>query len=97
MSNNDDESISNPSDNKTFQEIVAARFSRRSFLEGGLAAAAGAMSIGGISSLLRAVPAHASPVVPLLGFSAIPVSSADTCGSGRLHRQGIDRVGGSRV
>lgn len=78
MSNNDDESISNPSDNKTFEDVVAARFSRRSFLGGGLAAAAGAMSIGGISSLLQAVPAQASPGSPLLGFSAIPVSSADT-------------------
>ena len=78
MSNHDDESISNPSSNETFQEVVSARFSRRSFLGGGLAAA-GAISIGGgIGSLLKAVPANGSPGAPLLGFTGIPVSAADT-------------------
>jgi uncharacterized protein len=77
MSNHDDESMSNTSNNETFQEVVEARISRRSFLGGGLAAA-GVISIGGIDSLLKAVPAHGSRRERLLGFTGIPVSSADT-------------------
>src|SRR5918999_2933098 len=77
MSSHDDDSISNPSSNETFQEIVAARISRRSFLGGGLAAA-GAISLGGVDSLLQAMPAHGGSRKPLLGFEGIPVSSADT-------------------
>jgi len=76
MSSNDDESISNLSNNVTFQEVVAARVSRRSFLGGGLAAA-GAISLGGVSTLLKAAPVSCSPGRPLLGFRGIPVSSAD--------------------
>src|SRR5918999_6271109 len=77
MSSHDDDSISNPSSNETFQEIVAARISRRSFLGGGLATA-GAISLGGVDSLLQAMPAHGGSRKPLLGFQAIPVSAADT-------------------
>ncbi|HTE18938.1 MAG TPA: PhoX family phosphatase, partial [Armatimonadota bacterium] len=74
----DDDSISNPSSNETFAEVVAARISRRSFLEGSLAVAALAAT-GGVGSLLNAVPAEARPNRgPLLGFEGIPVSTADT-------------------
>jgi secreted PhoX family phosphatase len=72
----DDDSISNPSKNEHFKEIVAARLSRRSFLGGGLATAA--LALGGVSSLLEAVPARADGRRSLLGFTGIPVSTADT-------------------
>ena len=36
MSNFDDDSVSNDSDNETFEEVVAARLSRRGFLGGRL-------------------------------------------------------------
>ena len=78
MANNDEDMVSNPSDNETFDEIVAFRVSRRGFLGGGLAAAA-AVSLGGVGSLLSAVPVSANRRHgPLLGFTGIPVSSADT-------------------
>jgi secreted PhoX family phosphatase len=77
MSNHDDDSISNPSNNETFQEVLAARVSRRSFIGGGLAAAS-AISMGGISSLLQAMPARGGHGKTLLGFKSVPVSSADT-------------------
>jgi secreted PhoX family phosphatase len=80
MTNNDDDSVSNTSGNRTFQELVEARMSRRGFLGSGLAAAA-TLSLGGIGALLRAVPASAKTNGtggPLLGFQGIPVSTADT-------------------
>jgi uncharacterized protein len=80
MTNNDDDSVSNTSGNRTFQEVVEARMSRRGFLGSGLAAAA-TLSLGGIGALLRAVPASAKTNGtgrPLLGFQGIPVSAADT-------------------
>jgi secreted PhoX family phosphatase len=57
----------NPSPNALFQDVVAARLSRRALLQGGLAAAA-------VTVLGRGVPATgASP----LGFTGVPVSTAD--------------------
>jgi len=77
MTQDDDASVSNPSANRTFGEVVAARMSRRGFLGGGLAAAA--LSVGGVGQLLKAVPASAKTKGgSLLGFDGIPVSSADT-------------------
>ncbi|MGH9900727.1 MAG: PhoX family protein, partial [Pyrinomonadaceae bacterium] len=77
MANTDDDNVSNLSDNETFEEVVAARVSRRGFLGGGLAAAA-ALSFGGVGALLKAVPASVSKRGgALLGFEGIPVSSAD--------------------
>jgi len=78
----DNDKISNNSNNRTFQEIVEARVSRRGFLGSGLAAAA-TLSFGGIDALLRAVPASAQDLrrgsrQPLLGFQGVPVSDADT-------------------
>jgi hypothetical protein len=78
----DDDNVRNNSNNRTFQEVVEARVSRRGFLEGGLATAA-AVSLGGVSALLKAVPAAAQnngrgPRKPLLGFQGIAVSDADT-------------------
>jgi secreted PhoX family phosphatase len=46
MRNIDDE-VSNMSNNKTFQEVIEARMSRRRFLGSGLATAA-AFSLGGL-------------------------------------------------
>ena len=77
MADMEDEGISNPSGNETFEQIIANRISRRSFLSGSLAAAAVA-SLGGIGALMKAVPAHAQTNAGLLGFAGIPVSSLDT-------------------
>lgn len=78
MFKQDDEGDSNHSGNRTFQEVIEARMSRRGFLGGGLATAA-ALSLSGVSTLLKAVPASAqNKGGPLLGFTAIPASEADT-------------------
>jgi uncharacterized protein len=82
MRNSDDDKGSNNSNNKTFQEVVDARMSRRGFLGSGLATAA-TFSLGGVSALLKSVPASAQnrgrgSLGPLLGFKPIAVSSADT-------------------
>lgn len=81
MSSIDDGVISNSSNNQTFEEILAARLSRRQVLGSGAGAAALAAA-GGVSSLLTAIPAEARPRhrpnQPLLGFQGIPTSSADT-------------------
>ncbi len=76
MSIIDDDIISNPSSNQTCEDVVAARISRRGFLGGSLALTA-ATSLGGVGSLLHAVPAEARRGGPLLGFPGIPVSEAD--------------------
>jgi secreted PhoX family phosphatase len=81
MRNNDDD-VCNKSNNQTFQEVVDARISRRGFLGSGLATAA-TLSLGGVSALLKAVPASAQnrgrgSRGPLLGFKGIEVSTADT-------------------
>jgi secreted PhoX family phosphatase len=77
MRNSDDDNVSNKSGNQTFQEVIEAHVSRRGFLGSGLAAAA-ALSLGGVDALLRTVPASAQTNGgPLLGFTGIPVSSAD--------------------
>ena len=74
----DGDVISNNSNNQTFQEVVDARMSRRRFLGSGLATAA-AFSLGGVSALLKAVPASADPIAgPLVRFQGILVSDADT-------------------
>ncbi len=77
MNSNDSDNGSNESGNRTFEEVIEARMSRRGFLSGGLATAA-ALSVGGMSALLKAVPASAqSRRRPLLGFQGVPVSTAD--------------------
>lgn len=76
MSNIDDDIISNPSGNETFEQVVSIRLSRRGFLGGSLAVGAAA-ALGGIGSLLHAVPAEARHRGSLLGFQGIPVSEAD--------------------
>ncbi len=77
MSHDNDDSICNSSNNETFQEVVNQRVSRRNFIGGGLAAA-GFVSMGGVGALLNAMPSLNGHRQPLLGFEAIPVSSADT-------------------
>ena len=68
MSSDLDDLGVNPSANATFLTILAARLSRREVLQGGLAAAA-------VALLGRPVPA---PADSLLGFTSVPVSTADT-------------------
>lgn len=70
----------NESRNESFEEVLEKRLSRRGFLEGSLATAAG-VSIGGVGALLKAVPADADARRsrrPLLGFEGIDVSTLDT-------------------
>jgi uncharacterized protein len=89
----EDESVSNPSANETFENIIAERVSRRSLLRGGAAAAGAAVAFTGADALVRAVPAHADGVfrhhgygkgygrpagTPLLGFEGIETSVEDT-------------------
>ncbi len=78
MANIDDDGVSNPSANETFEEVIAKRVSRRSFL-GSTAAVAAFASLGGVGTLLSAVPtaANSHRRHELLGFTAIPVSTAD--------------------
>jgi uncharacterized protein len=75
MNNSDDDNVCNASGNQSFQDVVDARVSRRGFLKSGLTAAA--LSLVGVDALLKAVPASAQTGGPLLGFQAIPVSTAD--------------------
>lgn len=77
MSHIDDGAISNNSSNRTFEEIVEARVSRRGLMGGGLVLAA-TSALSGVSALVTSVPAAAHhQAKPLLGFTGVPVSSAD--------------------
>ena len=83
MSTIDDEMVSNPSTNETFDEVIAARVSRRTMLGGGAAALAAGVVGGGVTQLVGARPAEAwhrpdRPSRPLLGFEGIAPSTADT-------------------
>ena len=71
-----DAPVSNPLMNETFDEVLTARLSRRSLIGGGVATLVGGAALGGVGSLVRALPAAARKK-QLLGFTAIPVSSAD--------------------
>ena len=67
-----DDALSNPSSNPSFEAVLAARYSRRQVLAGGLVAAGAALlGTGG----LRPGPARAAS--GLLGFPGVPVSTAD--------------------
>jgi secreted PhoX family phosphatase len=79
MADFEDPNGSNRSNNKSFQDVLEARFSRRAFVGTGLAAAAG-LTLGTSGSLLDAVPlaARGRPSRKLLGFTGVPVSTADT-------------------
>ncbi len=77
MSNVDDNIISNDSSNNSFEQVLSTRLSRRGFISGSLTLTAAA-SLGGIGALLHSVPALADRGgKPLLGFTSVPVSSAD--------------------
>jgi secreted PhoX family phosphatase len=67
-----DDLSANPSDARSFAEVVATRLSRRTVLTGSLVAAAGFMA----PRLLPSGTATADDAM-LLGFSAIPMSTAD--------------------
>ncbi len=74
MSQVDDDIISNPTANPHFSEVLDAAIARRTVLVGGVALAA--------TTFLPTTAAQAAPPArrqgPLLGFTGIPVSSADT-------------------
>jgi secreted PhoX family phosphatase len=86
MSIVDDDIESNTSGNQSFDAVVAQRLSRRSLLGGGVAMAVAA-SLGGVGSLLQAMPASAhggsrgpKPRLGFTGIAAIPedLSLVDT-------------------
>jgi len=71
-----DERPSNFSDNRTFAEVVEARLGRRGLLKGALGAAiTGLFSSTALATLGREAAAAAGPVI---GFTPVPVSTADT-------------------
>jgi uncharacterized protein len=80
----DDDMVSNSSPNETFEEVLRARLSRRSILAGAAATVAAGAVAGGVGQVLAARPAGAGTSddelrqAPLLGFSSVPVSVADT-------------------
>ena len=80
MSITDDDMVSNVSGNETIHDVVATRLSRRGLIAGGVA---GAAALSGVGALVDAVPVQAGRTVgsaarsTALGFTAIPVSSAD--------------------
>jgi uncharacterized protein len=79
MSQVDDDIVSNLSDNPTLAEVALSRVTRRAVLGAGSASAALAMT-GGITALLKAVPASAQVADRarrLLGFEGIAPSTDD--------------------
>jgi uncharacterized protein len=87
VSNDNEWEVNNPSANETFDEVQEARLSRRAVLGGGLAIGAAAVAAGtvggGVGQVLAARPAVATGYPrpgtgPLLGFTGIPTSTADT-------------------
>jgi secreted PhoX family phosphatase len=85
MSGIDDDCVSNFSNNPTMEQILEARLSRRRLLAGGATATAVAASLGGVGTLLTAVPAEATAAGyggvrkhrPELGFKGIsPAASS---------------------
>jgi secreted PhoX family phosphatase len=80
MADFEDPNGSNDSKNDSFQQVLDRRFSRRSFVGSGLAAAAG-LTLGTSSALLDAVPLSArgrGSSRNLLEFKGVPVSTADS-------------------
>ncbi|MGQ0718483.1 MAG: PhoX family protein [Pseudonocardiales bacterium] len=76
MSQVDDDIVSNPSGNPRFSDILESALSRRTILIGGVAAAA-ATFLGG-RGLAAAEAAQRGGRQPLLGFTGIATSTADT-------------------
>lgn len=74
MSQVDDDIVSNPTTNPHFSEVLDAAVARRSILIGGVALAATAFLPTTAQAAAR--PAG-QPAGPLLGFTSVPVSSAD--------------------
>lgn len=74
----DFEPETNRSENRLFADVVAARLDRRSFLRGGLGLAVSGFVAGPVAACAAPPQAQATVSGPSLGFSAVPVSSADT-------------------
>src|SRR5687768_13612025 len=72
----EDAGSSNGSGNRTFESVLEARLSRRGFVGGGLATAAG-LTLGGVGTLMQAIPGEGAKPGTLLGFAGIDVSTAD--------------------
>ncbi|MFP3990952.1 PhoX family phosphatase [Streptomyces sp. E11-3] len=82
-----DDVSSNPSANRSFQDVVATRMSRRTALRGGTAAAVGFLALGAAQGTAAAEPGRAAAAAPtgrggrggrsLLGFKPVGTHSAD--------------------
>lgn len=81
-----DQSSSNPSANRTFGDVLAARMSRRTALQGGaMVAAVGFLTATGVAGSATPAAAHGKPDHGrkprhgrrLLGFTPVPPSDAD--------------------
>jgi uncharacterized protein len=76
MSMLDDDTVSNPTDNTTFQDVLGARFSRRTAMIGGLSAAAltffAGSSVANAAGGITASPRRPGPGrAPLFSFTSI--------------------------
>lgn len=72
-----DEPLCNASDNRTFDDVSRAFLSRRNVMLGGLAATMAAAFAKPAAATQRATAAELRSSTGLLGFEAIPVSTAD--------------------
>jgi secreted PhoX family phosphatase len=68
------DSVSNPSSNHIFSDVLAARLSRRRLLTGGLVAAGGAL----LGPMAQLGSPQAAAQGTLLGFAGVPVAVSDT-------------------
>jgi hypothetical protein len=71
-----DERPSNTSDNPNFYQVMQAHMERRSFMVGGLTAITAGLFGGALTG--RAALAQSAAAAPLLGFTAVPLSTEDT-------------------
>lgn len=74
----DFEPETNRSGNRPFADVVSARLDRRNFLRGSLGLAVTGMFAGPLAACSGAREAHVASAGPSIGFTAVPVSSADT-------------------
>jgi len=79
-----DDVSSNPSGNRPFRDVLAARVSRRDIVRGGTVVAAVGFFGAGVAGALPATAGTSAPASvhprrkPLLGFTPVDVSTADT-------------------
>ena len=70
----DDDSISNPADNRPFHDVLDTYSSRRQVLAGGIAAAAGFLSGAPADALAAGLQGNYGGQFQLMGFTPVPVA-----------------------